>query len=228
MTSRRFEYHAPIVELPGGYKVYSNEFVQLVRDCWPYGFVDDGGTPTAAAIMYTTGYALKEDEFSNDHEQELSELWCWEHHKYSETASTPKHLLKLKPFIPFRRFSLRPGLGLDEDTVKFVYKYMYNDGINFRFSIDLGQGFVVPIPGIYLDKFAAYNDGDATFSELCKAIRKDAFDNEMQSDLCEAYERSGGSDELARTVRGARIKKRLDTKINNLLSQTSNIYRHEI
>lgn len=221
LTTRKFPTKG-VYRLASGHQVRQNEFVELVRRSWPYGFVDDGGTPTAAAVMYTVGYALKEDDFSMDHEEELRALrWCSQHH-----VKPPRKLRNLKPYIPFRRFSLRPGIGLDRETVSWVYRYMYNDGVNFRFSIDLGSGFVVPVPGVYLDKFAYYSDGDMTFSYLCKEIRKRQFDTVQQEALQESVERcSDGS--LARSVRLARIKKRKDEKIQKALSQSLNIYRNE-
>lgn len=227
MTSRAVPYTPPIIDLGNGYKVYSNAFVQFVRECWPYGHVDDGGTPSAAAVMYTTGYALKEDDFSCVHEDELRELWCWEHHKYgNRNGKAPKHLARLKPYIPFRRYSLKPGLGLDDATIRWVYDYVRNDGENFRFNIDLGGGFVVPVPGIYINKFSNLSYG-SHLSYICTQIRKRSFENEQQETLSEAFERCPDSS-LARSVRLARIKKRKDEKLQKALSQSLNIYRHEI
>lgn len=204
-----------------GHKMRCNYFVDAVRRSWPYGYIDDGYTPGAAAVLYTTGYALKEDQFTLDHEDDLSRLrWCSQHH-----IKPPKELRKLQPLIPFRRFSLRPGIGLDEKTVTWVYRYMYNDGVHYRFNIDLGSGFVVPVPGIYLDKFVTM-DIDPVFSYICKCIRKSKFDNDYQTELDQSFDRSPDG-ALARRVRELRIKKRRDDKISKALSQSLNIYRNE-
>ena len=221
LTSRKFP-DAGVYRLESGHKVRSNEFVDICRRSWPYGFIDDGGTPTSAAVMYTTGYALKEDEFTLAHEDELARLrWCSQHHH-----KPPRELRKLIPFIPFRRFSLHPGLGLDPESVAWVYRYMYNDGVHYRFSIDLGEGFIVPVPGIYLDKFSKM-DIDPSFSYICKEIRKDKFDNDYQEKLLESFDRCP-DDTLAKSVRVARIKKRRDDKLSKYLTQSLNIYRNEI
>lgn len=225
LTGRKYSYRLPLIELPSGYRCYSNDFVDLVRKCWPYGHVDDGGTPTAAAILYSCGYALKEDEFSLDHEDELRELWHYKHDKEHRFHSIPKRLARLQPYIPLRRFSLKPGLGLDEDTINFVYRYMFNDGKHFRFSFDFGDGMIVPIPGIYLDKFSKYCD--PTFGDFCKLVRQNQFLSSQQDALSESFDRCP-NDSLSKQVRRERVKKRLDEKIQKSLSQQSNIFRHAI
>lgn len=230
LTSRSFPYRPPIIELSPGFRVYSNDFVDLVRLSWPYGHVDDGGSPTAAAILYTCGYALKEDEFTLEHEDELRALWSYKHNKALQVYKLPKRLARLQPYIPIRRFSLRPGLGLDLKTIYFVFRYMYNDGVHFRFSIDLGDGCIVPVPGIYLQKFEDYGTDNVTVSRfgfLCKIIRKRQFETDQQDDLSKAYDRCP-DESLSRHVREMRIRKRLDEKLQKAFSQQSNIYRHEI
>lgn len=225
LTSRHFPYRPPVIEISPGFRVFSNEFVNLVRVSWPFGHVDDGGTPSAAAVLYTCGYALKEDEFTLEHEDELRALWLYRHSKALQVYKLPKRLARLQPFIPIRRFSLRPGLGLDDKTIDFVYRYMYNDGVHFRFSFDFGDGLRVPIPGIYLDKFG--DSHNSTLGYVCKDIRKRQFKTDQQEALAKAYARCP-DDSLSRHVREMRIKKRFDEKLQKALSQQSNIYRNEI
>lgn len=206
------------IQLQDGYWARSNFFVARVRDSWPFGFVDDGGVPTPAAVLYTLGYALKEDAFSLEHEDDIRDLrWYAMHHR-----EPPKELRNLKPHIPFRRFSLKPGIGLDAATVKWVYNYVRNDGVHYRFSIDLGDGLKVPLPGIYLRKI---EDIDRTFVDICRYIRSHQFETKMQDELEANYARcSDGS--LASSVRLARIKKRQDEKIQKALSQQLNIFKN--
>lgn len=207
--------------LPNGHLVRKNAFVDSVRQAWNLGFVDDGGTPTAAAVMYTMGYALKEDAFSLEHEEELRAIWKLRR----AHQNLPKHLRKLLPYIPFRRFSLRPGIGLDDESLAWVYKYMYNDGKHFRMSIDLGSGFIVPVPGIYLDKFSnGFND---SFGYICKQIRSRRFEYDYQEKLAESIARCDDGT-LAYEVRAARVRKRRDDKMQKYLSQSLNIFRNEI
>lgn len=230
LTSRAFPYRLPKIELSSGFWVFSNDFVDLVRLSWIYGHVDDGGHPSPAAVLYTCGYALKEDEFTLVHEDELRALWMYKHNKALQVYKLPKRLARLQPYIPIRRFSLRPGLGLDDKTVEFVFRYMYNDGVHFRFSIDLGDGCIVPVPGIYLQKFEAYGTDNvtrSTFGSLCKSIRKRWFEGDQQDDLSKAYDRCP-DDTLSRHVREMRVKNRLEQKIQKVLTQQLNIYRHEI
>lgn len=192
---------------PDGHLFILHPFVDAVRSSWSYGFVDDGGVPSPAAIMYTTGYALKEDSYSLDHEDELSEIWYCIRHKIPLSPE----LQSVKDNAPFRRFSLRPGLGLDPSSVQWVYDYMYNDGIHFRTSISLG-GLRVPVPRIYLDKFIQLFDGDTTFSYIVREMRKNQFDTDLQDSLSEAYERCPDN-RLSRSVRKARINKRKQDKL---------------
>lgn len=221
LTSKKCPYGSPGRVTPDGYTIYPNRFVDAVRDCWPYGFVDDGGTPSPAAVLYTVGYALKEDQFSVEHDEVLREIWRLRRSRKNLSRSQMDVLSRK----PFNRFSLRPGIGLDDETVDFVLQYVYNDGTNFRLNLDLG-GIKVPLPRIYLDKFTILQ-GDPFFSELLTRLRTYKFETVLQEDLSFSYDRCcDGS--LARRVKMQRIDLRHRMKQEKVYNSLLNKYRNEL
>ena len=79
----------------------------VVSPLWKFGFVYQG-TVTPESILYCTSYALKDDEY-------LNQDW-----KGFEEGK------------PFRRYSLKPGLGLTDNCINWWSNYVYNDGEDLR------------------------------------------------------------------------------------------------
>lgn len=82
----------------------------IVQPLWRYGFSYQG-TVTSASILYCTSYALKDDE-------ELEKDWTG-----------------FEDGKPFRRYSLRPGLGLSDSCLSWWLSYVYNEGDEIRTSV---------------------------------------------------------------------------------------------
>lgn len=82
---------------------------KVVGPLWRKGFVYQG-TVTPESVLYCTSYALKDDE---------SLLQDWTGFEAGK---------------PFRRYSLKPGLGLSEDCLSWWTNYVYNDGEDIRNS----------------------------------------------------------------------------------------------
>lgn len=85
---------------------------RIVSPLWRKGFVYEG-TCTAASVLYCTSYALKDDEF-------LEKDWEG-----------------FEPGKPFRRYSLKPGLGLTDSCLSWWLDYIQNDGKRIRNSIKI-------------------------------------------------------------------------------------------
>lgn len=82
----------------------------IIQPLWPFGFSYQG-TVSSASVLYCTSYALKDDEL-------LERDWKG-----------------FEPGKPFRRYSLRPGLGLTDKCCDWFYNYVFNDERDFRTSI---------------------------------------------------------------------------------------------
>lgn len=80
---------------------------RVVQPLWGLGYTYQGFV-TSASVLYCTSYALKDDEY-------LEKDW-----KGFEEGK------------PFRRYSLRPGLGLTDKCLSWWLGYVENDGKDYR------------------------------------------------------------------------------------------------
>lgn len=83
---------------------------QILYPLWKRGFVYQG-TVSGASVLYCTSYALKDDE-------QLTRDWTG----FEEGK-------------PFRRYSLKPGLGLTDRCLSWWLEYIQNDGVNIRNTV---------------------------------------------------------------------------------------------
>lgn len=141
---------------------YFNE--NVVRPLWNKGYTYQG-TVTSASILYCTSYALKDDEFINQD---------WK---------------GFEPGKPFRRYSLRPGLGLTDKTLSWWLGYIENDGVNIRtdFHIQCQRGRLsTGIPVGIKRRLESYPD----IKDLLTEVNLQAL-SDMQDDLSDNSQNYG-------------------------------------
>lgn len=123
----------------------------IVQPLWNRGFTYQG-TVTSASVLYSTSYALKDDD-------SLNQDWKG-----------------FEPGMPFRRYSLKPGLGLTDKCCDWFYKFVFNDEKDFRtaISINAQRGRVssgIPlaikrrIKENYPDEYELFKDANSKFMQ---------------------------------------------------------------
>lgn len=128
----------------------------IIQPLWHYGFTSQG-TVTSASVLYCTSYALKDEEYMLDD---------WKGFEEGK---------------PFRRYSLRPGLGLTDKCLAWWLDYIRNDGQDIRsgFKIHTSRGCLsTGIPVGIKRRLESYPD----IKELLTAKNCQALDD-MQEDL---------------------------------------------
>lgn len=134
----------------------------IVQPLWPFGFTYQG-TVSSASVLYCTSYALKDDEL-------LTRDWKG-----------------FEPGKPFRRYSLKPGLGLTDKCCDWFYNYIINDEKEYRTSISINaqrgrvsSGIPVAIKkrlkDNYPDKYESFKMANSAFmAEALPKLERSAF-----------------------------------------------------